>query len=147
MVYRPSYRHSSHHRAKWIDLFPLYIYSFYSKISFIPIWIHSIYNIIDPLCPMMREASLETLPNVNILDPSHDKNLPIMFLVIWHNIFLSFSVERYALNLSKATPREILRREVCHRLALGRVTRSSLIKHLAVKDHVSYKILTYSTSR
>ena len=27
---------------------------------------------------MMREVSLETLPNVNIRDPSHDKNLPIM---------------------------------------------------------------------
>ena len=27
---------------------------------------------------MMREVSLETLPNVNICDPSHDKNLPIM---------------------------------------------------------------------
>ena len=26
---------------------------------------------------MMREVSLETLPNVNIRDPSHDKNLPI----------------------------------------------------------------------
>ena len=27
---------------------------------------------------MMREVSLETLPNVNIRNPSHDKNLPIM---------------------------------------------------------------------
>ena len=26
---------------------------------------------------MMREVSLETLLNVNIRDPSHDKNLPI----------------------------------------------------------------------
>ena len=26
-------------------------------------------------CPMMREVSLKTLPNVNICDPSHDKNL------------------------------------------------------------------------
>ena len=26
----------------------------------------------------MREVSLKTLPNVNIRDPSHDKNLPIM---------------------------------------------------------------------
>ena len=26
---------------------------------------------------MMREVSPETLPNVNIRDPSHDKNLPI----------------------------------------------------------------------
>ena len=26
----------------------------------------------------MREVSLETLPNVNIRDPSYDKNLPIM---------------------------------------------------------------------
>ena len=35
---------------------------------------------INPLYPMMREVSLETLPNVNIRDPSHDKkNLPIMF--------------------------------------------------------------------
>ena len=32
----------------------------------------------DPLCRMMREVSLETLPNVNIRDPSHDRNLPIM---------------------------------------------------------------------
>ena len=37
-------RHFSHHWEKWIDLFPLYIV-FDSKISFIPIWIHSIYNI------------------------------------------------------------------------------------------------------
>ena len=35
------------------------------------------------LCPMTREASLETLPNVNIRDPSHDKNLlPFMFIVV-----------------------------------------------------------------
>ena len=27
---------------------------------------------------MMREVPLETLANVNIRDPSHDKNLPIM---------------------------------------------------------------------
>ena len=27
---------------------------------------------------MMREVSLETLPNVRVRDPSHDKNLPIM---------------------------------------------------------------------
>ena len=26
----------------------------------------------------MREVSLETLPNVNIRDPRHDKNLPII---------------------------------------------------------------------
>ena len=26
---------------------------------------------------MMREVSLETLPNINIRDPSHNKNLPI----------------------------------------------------------------------
>ena len=32
---------------------------------------------------MTREASLETLPNVNIRDPSHDKNLlPFMFIVV-----------------------------------------------------------------
>ena len=30
--------------------------------------------------PMMREVSLETLPNVNKRDPSHDKNLPIKFV-------------------------------------------------------------------
>ena len=33
---------------------------------------------INPLCPMMREVSLETFSNVNIRDPSHDKNLPII---------------------------------------------------------------------
>ena len=66
------------------------------------------------------------------------KHFNVFYFLICNSIFLSFfSVERYVLNLSKATPREILRREVCHRLALGRVTRSSLIKHLAVKDHVS----------
>ena len=32
----------------------------------------------DQSKPMMREVSLETLPNVNIRDPSHDKN----FLII-----------------------------------------------------------------
>ena len=26
---------------------------------------------INPLCPMMREVSLKTLPNVDIRDPSH----------------------------------------------------------------------------
>ena len=26
-------------------------------------------------CPMMREVSFKTLPNVNVHDPSHDKNL------------------------------------------------------------------------
>ena len=39
---------------------------------------------------MMREVSLETLPNVNIRDPSHDKNLPIMSVTgsINQNVFL-----------------------------------------------------------
>ena len=32
----------------------------------------------NPLCPMMREVSLETLPNINIRDLSHDQNIPIM---------------------------------------------------------------------
>ena len=38
---------------------------------------------------MMREVSLETLPNVNICDTSHDKKLPIMSVSgsINHNIF------------------------------------------------------------
>ena len=31
-----------------------------------------------PLCTMMREVSLKTLSNVNIRDPSHDKNIPII---------------------------------------------------------------------
>ena len=37
----------------------------------------------------MREVSLETLRNVNIRDPSHDKNLPIMSVSgsINHNAF------------------------------------------------------------
>ena len=41
------------------------------------------------LCPMMREVSLEMLPNVNIRDPSHDKNLPIMSVTgsINQNVF------------------------------------------------------------
>ena len=33
----------------------------------------------DPLSPMMREVSLERLLNVDICDPSHDRNLPIKF--------------------------------------------------------------------
>ena len=38
---------------------------------------------------MIREVSLETLPNVNIRDPSHDKNLPIMSVTgsINRNVF------------------------------------------------------------
>ena len=38
---------------------------------------------------MMREVSLETLPNVNIRDPSHDKNLSIMSVteLINQNVF------------------------------------------------------------
>ena len=38
---------------------------------------------------MMREVSLETFPNVNIRDPSHDKNLPIMSVTgsINQNVF------------------------------------------------------------
>ena len=38
---------------------------------------------------MMREVSLETLPNVNIRDPSHDKNIPIMSVTgsINQNVF------------------------------------------------------------
>ena len=38
---------------------------------------------------MMREVSLETLPNVNIPDPSHDKNIPIMSVTgsINQNVF------------------------------------------------------------
>ena len=38
---------------------------------------------------MMREVSPETLPNVNIRDPSHDKNLLIMSVTgsINQNVF------------------------------------------------------------
>ena len=38
---------------------------------------------------LMREVSLETLPNVNIRDPSHNKNLPIMSVTgsINQNVF------------------------------------------------------------
>ena len=41
---------------------------------------------------MMREVSLETLPNVNIRDSSHDKNLSIIFVTgsINHNVFKQF---------------------------------------------------------
>ena len=37
----------------------------------------------------MREVSLETLPNVNISDSSHDKNFPIMSVTgsINQNVF------------------------------------------------------------
>ena len=37
----------------------------------------------------MTEVSLETLPNVNIRDPSHDKNIPIMSVTgsISQNVF------------------------------------------------------------
>ena len=44
---------------------------------------------INPLGPMMREVSLETLPNVNIRDPSHNKNLPNMSVTgsINQNVF------------------------------------------------------------
>eukprot|EP00111_Clytia_hemisphaerica_P018489 TCONS_00054716-protein len=44
-------------------------------------------------------------------------------------------VERYVVNLSEISARDILRREVCHRLALGPATRSSLVKNLPFKDH------------
>ena len=40
----------------------------------------------------MREVSLETLPNVNIRDPSHDKNLPIICPLCPH-INFTFSVK------------------------------------------------------
>ena len=42
----------------------------------------------------MREVSLETLPNVNIRDPSHDKNLSIMSVTgsINQNVFKYFIV-------------------------------------------------------
>ena len=36
---------------------------------------------------MMREVSLETLPNVNIRDPIHDKNLPIMLNILHKRTF------------------------------------------------------------
>ena len=44
---------------------------------------------------MMREVSLETLPNVNIRDPSHDKNLPIMSVTgsINQNVFKKMSFD------------------------------------------------------
>ena len=43
---------------------------------------------------LMREVSLETLPNVNIRDPSHDKNHPIMSVTgsINQNVFKYFIV-------------------------------------------------------
>ena len=49
---------------------------------FIVAWITCIY-------PMVREVSLETLPNVNICNPSHDKNLPIMSVtgLINHKVY------------------------------------------------------------
>ena len=40
---------------------------------------------INPLCQMMREVSLRTLPNVKMLNPIHDKNLPIMSESVNHN--------------------------------------------------------------
>ena len=42
---------------------------------------------------MMREVSLDTLPNVNMRDPSHDKDLPIMDDFIF--IMISIEVLRY----------------------------------------------------
>ena len=46
---------------------------------------------------MMREVSLETLPNVNIRDPSHDKNLPIMSVtgLINQNVFKSMNLVQF----------------------------------------------------
>ena len=43
---------------------------------------------------MMREVSLETLSNVCIRDPSHDKNLPIMSVTgsINQNVFKPYFV-------------------------------------------------------
>ena len=48
----------------------------------------------------MREVSLEMLPNVNIRDPSHDKNLPIMS-VTWsinQNVFKKKKYVRHLRN-------------------------------------------------
>ena len=42
-----------------------------------------------PLCTMMREVSLKTLSNVNIRDPSHDKNIPIIQYI--YILFLFFN--------------------------------------------------------
>ena len=42
---------------------------------------------------MMREVSLDTLPNVNMRDPSHDKNFSIMDDFIF--IMISIEVLRY----------------------------------------------------
>ena len=49
------------------------------------------------LFPMMREVSLETLPNVNIRYPSHDKNLPIMSVTgsINQNVFKSMNLVHF----------------------------------------------------
>ena len=57
---------------------------------------------------MMREVYLETLPNVNIRDPSRDKNLPIKSVIesINHNVFKidkSFLCEQIFLDIITTT--------------------------------------------
>ena len=52
---------------------------------------------------MMREVSLETLPNVNIRDPSHDKNLPITNMNNYKNWHLDNLSERRSFQLYEIT--------------------------------------------
>lgn len=45
-------------------------------------------------CPMMREVSFKTLPNVNVHDPSHDKNLANSLIsLIFHPKFKNCNIK------------------------------------------------------
>ena len=49
---------------------------------------------------MMRNVSLETLPNVNIRDPSHNENLPIITLDTFKKTLMSLLIKYYCYVLS-----------------------------------------------
>ena len=65
LVYRPSYIHN---RKIFIAAWITYIYVWQRCSTF----------------PDDERSISRTLPNVNIPDPSHDKNLPIMFLKVYN---------------------------------------------------------------
>ena len=54
---------------------------------------------------------------------------------ILHQLFVCLSQgERHVLGIGEVSGREILRKEVLHRLALGPASRSEIVKNLPSKD-------------
>ena len=72
-------------QEKWLDVGDLYVALWTFKVTWEKVKNKilqegKVLKKINPFCPITREVSLKTLPNVNIRHPSHDKNLPVNYV-------------------------------------------------------------------